>query len=159
SFEWKPPLQGQYGAALQMLANAIRACPDEVWVDRRVSVAHQYWYLAFHTLFWNDYYMEQRERDFVPPAPFTMGEADPTGVYPAEPYSHDTLLAYLEHSRERVRARIAGLSDAAAAAPCGFERRELSLHELLLYNLRHVQHHTAQLNLLLRQHGIVPPGW
>jgi uncharacterized damage-inducible protein DinB len=30
---------------------------------------------------------------------------------------------------------------------------------LLLYNMRHVQHHTAQLNLLLRQRGIIPPNW
>jgi uncharacterized damage-inducible protein DinB len=31
--------------------------------------------------------------------------------------------------------------------------------ELLLYNLRHVQHHTAQLNLLIRQAGGEPAPW
>ena len=32
--------------------------------------------------------------------------------------------------------------------------------ELLLYNMRHVQHHTAQLNLILRQvTNSAAPGW
>jgi uncharacterized damage-inducible protein DinB len=31
--------------------------------------------------------------------------------------------------------------------------------EILLYNMRHVQHHAAQLNLLLRQVINDAPGW
>jgi len=31
--------------------------------------------------------------------------------------------------------------------------------EILLYNMRHVQHHTAQLNLLLRQEINEAPEW
>jgi len=31
--------------------------------------------------------------------------------------------------------------------------------ELLLYNMRHVQHHAAQLNLMLRQAVDSAPGW
>jgi hypothetical protein len=31
--------------------------------------------------------------------------------------------------------------------------------ELVLYNLRHVQHHAAQLNLILRQVVDAAPGW
>jgi uncharacterized damage-inducible protein DinB len=31
--------------------------------------------------------------------------------------------------------------------------------ELLLYDLRHLQHHTAQLNLLLRQRTNSAPRW
>jgi uncharacterized damage-inducible protein DinB len=31
--------------------------------------------------------------------------------------------------------------------------------EILIYNMRHVQHHAAQLNLLLRQRVDNTPGW
>ncbi|MBP6569035.1 MAG: hypothetical protein KA270_17810, partial [Saprospiraceae bacterium] len=31
--------------------------------------------------------------------------------------------------------------------------------EILLYNMRHVQHHTGQLNLLLRQNVHQSPKW
>ena len=37
---------------------------------------------------------------------------------------------------------------------------DMSVLELALYNLRHIQHHTAQLNLLLRQRtGEAAPRW
>jgi len=42
---------------------------------------------------------------------------------------------------------------------CRFERRDMTVMELQLYNLRHVQHHAAQLQLLLRQADHEPPRW
>src|SRR5262249_38461269 len=118
-----------------------------------------FWYLAFHTLFWLDYYLRPVEKDFTPPAPFTLDEMDPAGLYPDRAYTRDELLAYLAHGRRRVRERLDPLSDAAAAEPCGFERRDISVLELLVYNLRHVQHHVGQLQLLLRQQTQSAPGY
>ena len=37
--------------------------------------------------------------------------------------------------------------------------KNYSLLEILLYNLRHIQHHAAQLNLLLRQNTNDAPNW
>ena len=54
---------------------------------------------------------------------------------------------------------IASLTEEKMAAPCGFERRNFSVAELLLYNMRHVQHHAAQLNLILRQSIDSAPNW
>jgi len=36
---------------------------------------------------------------------------------------------------------------------------DYSVLELLIYNLRHVQHHAAQLNLILRQDIDAAPEW
>jgi uncharacterized damage-inducible protein DinB len=36
---------------------------------------------------------------------------------------------------------------------------EIRFAELLLYNVRHVQHHAAQLSLILRQTTDSAPGW
>jgi RimJ/RimL family protein N-acetyltransferase len=135
-------LRAQYGAALDMLENAIRACPDPTWVDPRVPVERQFWYLAFHTLWWHDHYLSNDEQGFRPPAPFTMDELDPEGRYPAEPYTRETLLTYLEHGRARARVRFGALTEAEASARSAFARRNMSWLELALYNLRHVQHHT-----------------
>ena len=44
-------------------------------------------------------------------------------------------------------------------ARCVFARFELTFAELLLYNMRHTQHHAAQLNLILRQETDAAPGW
>jgi len=42
---------------------------------------------------------------------------------------------------------------------CQWGSLDLSFAELLLHSMRHVQHHAAQLNLLLRQHTDSAPGW
>jgi uncharacterized damage-inducible protein DinB len=55
--------------------------------------------------------------------------------------------------------RIAGLTDEKALARFVNNRRDFSVFEILLYNMRHVQHGAAQLNMLLRQGGEAPPGW
>ena len=62
----------QFGAAIEMLGNAIRACPDEIWSDR--SRRPEFWYVAFHTLFFLDLYLSDSVDGFAPPAPFTLDE-------------------------------------------------------------------------------------
>jgi uncharacterized damage-inducible protein DinB len=156
---WRVAVTGQFGAAIDMLENAIRACPDAHWSDDSTPVAQQFWYLAFHTLWWLDCYLGTNEKSFRPPAPYTRDELDPAGIYPERAYTPAELLEYLAHGRRKMRERLAALTEAEAAAPCGFERKPFSTLELLIYGLRHVQHHTAQLNLLLRQKTDSAPRW
>src|SRR6266849_1769971 len=139
----------QFGAAIDMLENAILACPDQLWSDR--SQRPEFWYLVYHTLFFLDLYLSGSLAGFVPPAPFTLDELDPAGLLPARPYSKDELQAYLEHGREKCRATIEALTDEQARQPGGGSGGEMSFAELLLYNMRHVQEHAAQLNLMLGQ--------
>ena len=154
---WQPILWHQFGAAIDMLENAIRACPEELWRDR--SQRPEYWYLAFHTLFWLDLYLTGSVEGFTPPAPFNLDELDPAGLMPDRPYSQNEMLAYLEHGRRKCRGVIQGLTDAKAGERCPFHWGEPSFAELLLYNMRHVQHHTAQMNLILRQKLDSAPAW
>jgi len=156
---WKAAVQGQFLAAIDMLENAIRACPDPLWFDESVPVSQRFWYLASHTIFWLDYYTSPDERGFRPRPPFGLEELDPAGVYPSRAFTRAEMLDGLEHGRAKLRARLDALDDAAAAAPCGFERRDLSALEFMLYQMRHVQHHAAQLNLLLRQRIDSAPRW
>ena len=108
----------QFGATLDMLANAIRACPEARWGDR--PGPHEFGYLVYHTLFWLDCYLAGSREGFAPPPPFTLDEMDPAGLLPDRVYTKA---------------------------------------EMLLDNLRHVQHHAAQLNLLLRQETDSAPRW
>jgi hypothetical protein len=150
-------LARQFGAAIDMLENAIHACPDPLWSAG--PPWQQFWYLASHTLFWLDYYLADAPEAFRPRAPFGLEEMDPAGVLPPRAFTRAELLGYLAHARARCRAVMAALDDESAARPCGFPRRDGSVFELHLYNLRHVQHHAAQLQLLLRQGGAEPPRW
>jgi len=154
---WKDMVWCQFGAAIDMLENAIRACPDPLWDDRLRQP--EFWYLTFHTLFFLDFYLAGSPHGFAPPAPFTLDELSPDGIMPERPYTKAELLLYLDHGRRKCRAAIDAITDVAASQRCGFEERDVTRGELFLYNLRHVQHHAAQLNLLLRQAAVAPPRW
>ena len=147
----------QFGAAIDMLDNAIVACPDELWDDR--SKQHEFWYMASHTLFWLDYYLTADADNFAPPPPFGLEELDPSGVIPERPYTKDELRTYLKYCRDKCRDTILSMTDERASEPYKFGRLDFSIAELLLYNMRHVQHHAAQLNLILRKETDSAPGW
>lgn len=162
---WRTILWRQFGAAIDMLENAINQCPDHLWSDpsRRPEWTSRdvvgFWYVAYHTLFWLDYYLSGSRAGFTPPVPFTLDELDPAGLLPERPYTKDEVLAYLYHGRNKCRATIEALTDDNAVRLCRFPWGEVTFTELLLYNMRHVQHHAAQLNLLLRQNIDSAPGW
>jgi DinB superfamily len=155
--ELREVLWRQFGATIESLDRAIVACPDELWADEDRNP--QYWYLVYHTLFWLDCYLCEPGDEFTPPAPFTLCEMDPAGVLPDHVYTKAEMQKYLEFGRAKVRTLLQGLSDARAQEPRRFGSVDGTLTESLIYNLRHVQHHTAQLNLILRQETDSAPGW
>ena len=155
--EWKQLIWGQLGGAIDMLENAILACPDELWQAGEPRRA--LWYLTFHTLFFLDLYTHGAVEGFAPPPPFTLDELDPAGVYPERVYSRDELGEYLIACRERCRSAIASLTPETAERRCTFEWLQESYIELVLRNVRHVQHHAAQLNWVLGEKTGAAPRW
>ncbi|WP_420124867.1 DinB family protein [Longimicrobium sp.] len=154
---WKQMLWRQYAAAIDMLENAIAACPDDLWGDRERRP--EFWYIAYHTLFFLDLYSYGTVDGWAPPQPFNLDEIDPAGVLPPRVYTRDELLAYLQVGRGRARAAVEALTDHTAGRRSGIPWLELSEGELILDSMRHVQHHTAQLNLILRQVTDSAPRW
>jgi hypothetical protein len=154
---WKSIIWQQFGAAIDMLGNAMEACPEKLWFDR--SRQPEFWYLVYHTLFYLDFYLSDSAEGFTPPAPFTLVELNPAGLLPEQPYSKDELHTYLEHGRQKCRKVIEVLTEEKAAQRWVFGSIDFKVAELLLYNMRHVQHHAAQLNLILRQQTDSAPHW
>src|SRR6266581_2472706 len=152
----------QFGAAIEMLENALLACPSTLWTgllwsDPEAPAYPTFWSLTHHTLFWLDLYLTGSLEGFAPPTPFTLAELDPAGVLPERPYTRDELHDYLVNLRKKCQTTIAGLSDEKAHQPVAFPwvgEKPMSFLELLLYNMRHVQEHAAQLNLFLGQNAI-----
>ena len=154
---WKAVLWRQFGASIDMLENGLLACPEEFWGER--SRQTEFWYVVYHTLFWLDLYLSDAVEGFAPPAPYTLEELDPAGLMPGRVYSKEEMRDYLRHCRRKCRATIESLTVERAKETCVFGWGEVSFAEQLLYNLRHVQHHAGQLNLLLRQQTDSAPGW
>jgi hypothetical protein len=162
---WKTALWRQFGAALDMLENALEACPASLWTERLWNTPSpsefppqfaEFWYVTFHALVWLDLYLSGvPEEDFAPPAPFAQGELDSVESSPERPYTKEELRAYFASTREKCRTTLVTLTDEQARRPVEYpwsEGQPISFLELQLYNMRHVQEHAAQLSLFLGQH-------
>ena len=149
----KESLWKQFGASIDMFENAIALCPEELWKSEL------FWYNAYHTLFFLDYYLTTDPDNFKPPPPFTLSEFNSDGELPERVYTKEELLTYLRFCYDKCHDLIAGLSSDSAAMRWKNKYRDYSIFEILIYNMRHVQHHTAQLNQLLRQKINEAPDW
>jgi hypothetical protein len=144
----------QFGAGLDMLAESIQTCPDSLWQsDPRFSQ------MAYHTLFFLDYYLTTEPVGFSQPDQFSYSEfdEDPELVI----FSKSELLNYLDACRSKAKDFIFGLDAIELKKRWINESQtmDFSRLEILLYNLRHVQHHVGQLNLVLRETCQNAPDW
>lgn len=163
-FKWREIIWHQFGAAITTLEDAIRACPDELWrahlwMEKDVADFAAFWYIAYHTLFWLDFYCSETYDSFAPPAPFTMSEQDADGILPERVYTKEELLIYLEYGRAKCRARIAAVPDLLALQQVRSDWDDMTNAGLMMYTMRHVQEHAAQLSMFLGNHNISTPGW
>ena len=154
---WNESLWRQCGAAIDMLENAVLACPEDVW--RKGAPHRSFWYLTYHTLFFLDLYTFGAVEGFAPPVPYTLDELDPRGVLPERVYSKEELIEYLAYCRENCRVALSSLTEETTARVCEFSWGKTSYGELILRNLRHVQHHSGQLNWVLREETNSAPRW
>lgn len=150
----KEEIWRQFGASIDMLENAIKLCPTHFWDTEK-----KFWYISYHCLFWLDYYLTLNPNEYAPPYPYTTSEFDPEGSLPDRTYTKEELLSYLEYGRQKCHDLVFNLTDEISNSHWVNEYKDYSVFEIILYNMRHVQHHSAQLNLLLRQEIDDAPKW
>ena len=161
-----------FAAAIDMLRNIIIICPDDIWQKEK-----KIFYMVYHTTIFLDYYLSKPVKDFHPRLPYTI--ADPErlpaeaidDVIPNQFYTKEQLLDYIAGIRAKCK-RLILETPAEKFSEHWIDDDEINLHnlcpqtvvnynrwEIIFYNLRHVQHHVGQLNLLLRQKANVAAEW
>ena len=153
---FKEAIWNQFGASIDMLIHAISSCPDDYFLTRK-----RFYYIAYHSTLFLDYYLTLPPSNFIPILPFTQMDANERpseaigDLVPNEIYTKQELIAYIESSRAKCKSIIDNLTDEKLSERFveGDDETDMnySILEILLYNLRHTQHHTAQLNILIRQ--------
>ncbi|MCG3133341.1 MAG: hypothetical protein HMLKMBBP_00486 [Planctomycetes bacterium] len=146
-------LKSQFRSALATLRGAITKCTDELWLSTEYPVPC--WQMGYHALFFAHFYMEQREADFRPWAkhradcqypdgiPGPADPASPLPLAPTPPYTRAEALEYCAHVESMVDAQIDAMD--FSRTECGFPWYPMGKLEHMLVNIRHVQHHAAQL--------------
>jgi hypothetical protein len=141
-------LKRQYHASLAMLNEAIEACPETLWTSE--AYVNPTWQIAYHVLFYTDFYLQPSEAAFVPwehHRPdyqyFSAGKK-----LALTPYSKEEMAAYGRRCQEMVDAAVDGLD--LTSPESGFPWYEMPKLEHQLLNLRHLHHHTGQIAERLR---------
>jgi hypothetical protein len=143
----KKILQSQYFAALAMLKQAITECPPSVWGAPQDK--DQFWFKAYHALYYAHKYLQIQPRDFV----HWKKHRNPGSQ---EPLTRDETLEYLAFVEGQVADRIP-LTD--LEADVGFLGNRLSKLELHIINIRHIQEHTGELYERLGSRENTALGW
>ncbi len=159
-------LKSQYHAALAMLREPIERCPEALWDDP--TPTNRFWQVAYHALFFTHFYLMPEEADFRPWAEHVSEVQNPDGIAgPPEPgsslpivppaYSRDQVLRYWDHVDGMVDAAVDALD--LAQPTSGFPWYRMSKLEHQFVNLRHTQHHAAQLADRVRAAADIGTRW
>ena len=163
---WPQAIGRQFATAIEMLKNAIDACPDKLWDDRAEGTP--FWHIAYHALFYCDFYLSEDEKSFQAPSFHVHPKQLLPGDYkeyaglvttPDGCLDKARLLEYADHCTAKCKAVFEDLTEERARQRCGFWWYELNVGEFLLNSLRHTQHHAAQLALILRRRADIGVDW
>jgi len=161
----KELLAHQYEASLSALNLPLARCPDAIW--NQPVAKWKFCQAAFHTVFFTDLYLQPTDEvEAFKRQPFHVEQKDVFRDYEELEDRPQVLLyekpfvqMYLQAVRRKAQETIARETAAVLAGPSGFSWRKCSRAELHVYNIRHIQHHAAQLGLRLRQEMDVDIPW
>ncbi|MCC6695534.1 MAG: DinB family protein [Candidatus Hydrogenedentes bacterium] len=160
--ETQAAIISQYRAALSMLRAAIERCPGEHWCNP--AYTNRFWNVAYHALFFTDLYLCESDAAFKP---WEKHRVDYQYLGPlwwdgnrvpaiGEPYTKEEVIEYLDFCERAVQERMARTE---LSAPSGFHWLPFGKLELQFYNIRHIQHHAAQLIERLREDAGIAIEW
>jgi hypothetical protein len=159
-------IAAQFEAGLCTLGHCIAWCPEALWPAR--VVRYRFCQVAFHVLFFADYYLEQ-DPDSFDSQPFHLAtptlfgalrdDEEPLDAHGDPVYPRAEVQAYLDYCRRKALDTLAAETEQTLSAPAKHPRRNFSRAELHIYNIRHIQHHAAQLIVRLRLDSDVDVPW
>lgn len=151
---FKELIANQYEATLCTLNMCIDRCPEVNWTAPVAK--YKFCQVAFHTLIFTDLYLGHDEESLYR-QPFHHDNKSVFRDYeefkdraPVLLYDRSWIKTYLQHCRSKASEVMAGETAETLSARSGFDWLPFPRGELHIYNLRHIQHHSAQLILRLR---------
>jgi len=171
-------LTREFDEAIDALETALRDCPDDLWgaslwevkrtdpwiwpannepepgrTDESIQVFSAIWTVAYHCLFYLDFYMTVDMGSFQTPEYIRGGvEEDPinehgTAKFPDEVYPRELLLRYLDYGRSRAHDVLSLLTPEKLAEKCPpyHPHAGKTFEQLLHVNLEHVREHGGQI--------------
>ncbi len=145
----KSAIKSQYYAALQMLKSFIEACPEELWTSD--DYVNPTWLVTYHALFYYRLYLHQDLASHQHWPGHQKGAQNMTLEHDAasiRPYTRDEMLGLVATCLEQMDEAVDQLD--ITRSDSGFHWYRVPKLEHQMVNLRHLQHHIAQLQDRMR---------
>jgi len=165
TIDWIEWVNLEFGAALEMLSNAIKNANDDVWNNTDDEL--RFWNIAYHVVFFCDIYLsdfdpevENVEEQYRLPAYLKdwKGAHNYDKIHePAMP--KEVLERFLEETRSKLRSRFAEGTVENQIGERATSWLKMSKGSVLLYNMRHIMQHVGHLNDILRKHNLPASRW
>lgn len=151
-------IASQFKACLGMLGQAIEKVPETLWNNDAYD--NPIWQIAYHSLWGTKFYLSENPESFVPFENAIEGAESLGGIQDWENpdkgvkvegfHTQTELLAYIEIITKHLLEDIEAIP---LDQNSGFDWYPYSRLELHINNIRHIQHHTAQIIERLKNQG------
>ena len=160
-------LKSQYHGGLAMFREAVENCPHDLWLDD--TRRNAFWQVAYHALFFTHLYLMPDEAAFRPwkghqadvQSPDGIAwEADPNSKLPLlpKPYGKGEVLEYRSGLEGMIDSGVDSLDLESPGSGFPWYPNMPKLEHQIM-NIRHLQHHTAQLVDRVRAAADVGTRW
>ncbi|MFX0083582.1 MAG: DinB family protein [Candidatus Hodarchaeota archaeon] len=150
----------QFGAAIRMLEQNLKKCPEELWDDK--TKGPSFWHVAYHAMWFLDWYLSDSKKsreNFKSKFGEENTHFESLDKTPEIILTREQLFEYLSDIKEKARNRFEDLTSEDLIEPSVFEWHGNSVLSSLLYNLRHLMLHIGALNLRLHRKDVKLKNW
>jgi hypothetical protein len=138
-----------------MAKKIIESCPKAIWAQRNINPP--IWQQVYHMLYGVDYWFSETKESFQPPA-FNEDVISVLGEESAGFIDQNDMLGYLDYVSKKVEKFIGGLDEIKIIQASVLYNKWTNL-DVIIEQVRHVQHHLGYLNRVLLKCKIKPVEW
>lgn len=148
-------LNRQLKPSFKMIANIIDISPKSIWAQRNINPP--IWQQVYHVLYGMDYWFSESKETFVPPK-FKEEVNSVLGEESKGFIDQEDMKEYLKFVSGKADGFIENLDKESILGPSSLYAKWTNL-DVIMEQLRHLQHHLGYLNRVLLKCKIEPVEW
>lgn len=145
----------QISPSFKMIGMAIERCPKAIWAQRNIDPP--IWQQVYHVLYAVDYWFSETKESFAPPE-FNEEVSSVLGEVTKGFIVQEDIVEYLKYVEEKTNRFISGLKEFEITSPSKHYQKWTNL-DVILEQVRHLQHHLGYLNRVLLKCKLTPVEW
>jgi len=146
---YKEVLTNQYKKCFEILCSVIKGYPEDLWKND-IDYKYPVWQIVYHALFYTNIYCSPSEDNIIP----WSKEIDDYQIFGKAPwppyneivitrsYSKNDMLEFLKFIEENLKDYLLEMKPEEDCWPHWYNENQLEFH---INNIRHIQHHTAEI--------------